>query len=199
MLVPNFLLVEAVLNLLGSATKNLGRVRDIFRGFLVRWLIIFSGGQCGRGLRVESGLRIRQGFHAGVRIGACVYIGKDTTIDSPAGGVLCIADDVTLTQGIFISAAQSVRIGKGTMIGEYCSIRDSNHGTDLSSPMKHQPLILASVEVGGDVWIGRGCAILAGVTVGDGAVIGANAVVTRNVDQCAIVGGIPAKLIRFRN
>ncbi|MFC0147415.1 DapH/DapD/GlmU-related protein [Sphingobium scionense] len=65
--------------------------------------------------------------------------------------------------------------------------------------MKHQPLILASVEVGGDVWIGRGCAILAGVTIGDGAVIGANAVVTRNVDQCAIVGGIPAKLIRFRN
>ncbi|MBB4151098.1 hypothetical protein ACFSUK_03240 [Sphingobium scionense] len=93
-----------------------------------------SGGQCGRGLRVESGLRIRQGFHAGVRIGAGVYIGKDTTVDSPAGSVLSIADDVTLTQGVFISVAQFVGIGKGSMIGEYCSIRDCNTAWTLAAP-----------------------------------------------------------------
>ncbi|APX14378.1 hypothetical protein BWR18_21155 (plasmid) [Tateyamaria omphalii] len=53
-------------------------------------------------------------------------------------------------------------------------------------------------RVGNDVWIGHGAIITAGVTVGDGAVIGANAVVTKDVPAYAIVGGVPAKLIRYR-
>ncbi|WP_406720445.1 sulfotransferase [Thioclava litoralis] len=52
--------------------------------------------------------------------------------------------------------------------------------------------------IGNDVWIGNGAKIIAGVTIGDGAVIGANAVVTKDVEPFAIVGGVPAKLIRFR-
>lgn len=52
--------------------------------------------------------------------------------------------------------------------------------------------------VGNDVWIGNGVKIVAGVTIGDGSVIGANAVVTKDVEPYAIVGGVPAKLIRYR-
>lgn len=54
------------------------------------------------------------------------------------------------------------------------------------------------ISIGNDVWIGYEAAILAGVTIGDGAVIGARAVVTKNVEPYAIVGGVPAKPIRKR-
>lgn len=54
------------------------------------------------------------------------------------------------------------------------------------------------VEIGNDVWIGYGAIIMAGVKIGDGAVIAAGAVVTKNIDPYAIVGGVPAKTIRYR-
>jgi acetyltransferase-like isoleucine patch superfamily enzyme len=54
------------------------------------------------------------------------------------------------------------------------------------------------ITIGHDVWIGRRAMIMSGVTIGNGAVIGAGAVVTRDVAPYSIVGGVPAKLIRFR-
>ncbi|RVC53476.1 CatB-related O-acetyltransferase [Mesorhizobium sp. M00.F.Ca.ET.038.03.1.1] len=56
----------------------------------------------------------------------------------------------------------------------------------------------AGITVGNDVWIGNGAMILPGVEIGDGAVVGAGAVVTKNVPPYAIVGGSPARLIRYR-
>lgn len=54
------------------------------------------------------------------------------------------------------------------------------------------------IVIGNDVWIGYEAIIMAGVTIGDGAIIGTRAVVTKDVPPCAIVGGVPAKVIRKR-
>lgn len=67
---------------------------------------------------------------------------------------------------------------------------------DLSAKARRE--LTKVTRIGNDVWIGHGAIITAGVTVGDGAVIGANAVVTKDVAPYAIVGGVPAKLIRYR-
>jgi acetyltransferase-like isoleucine patch superfamily enzyme len=59
-------------------------------------------------------------------------------------------------------------------------------------------MIADPIRIGADVWVGRGCAILSGVTIGDGAVIAANSVVTRDIPSRAIAVGAPAKPIRSR-
>ncbi len=63
---------------------------------------------------------------------------------------------------------------------------------------KEHPVRKEGITIGNDVWIGYGCVILDGVQVGDGAVIGAGSVVTKHVPPYAIVGGAPARLIRYR-
>ena len=65
--------------------------------------------------------------------------------------------------------------------------------------MKHQPERSAEILVGSDVWFGVNCTILKGVAIGDGAIIAAGSVVTKNVPPLAIVAGVPARILRFRS
>lgn len=110
--------------------------------------------------------------------------------------------------------------GKKLTIGRYCSIADKveillggNHRTDWATtyPFTALPGLWPSapktddyhtsrgdVSIGHDVWLGSGVTILSGVTVGHGAVVAAQAVVTKDVPPYAIVGGNPAKVIRYR-
>jgi len=71
---------------------------------------------------------------------------------------------------------------------------------NIGIPLANEDLMSENklVEIGNDVWIGTNAVILSGVHVGDGAVIGAGAIVTKDVEPYAVVGGVPAKLIRYR-
>jgi acetyltransferase-like isoleucine patch superfamily enzyme len=127
--------------------------------------------------------------------------------------------------GDFTYGAPKVRfadMGAKLTIGRYGSIADGveillggNHRLDFVSTYPFSAPELASiwpeapatrayqygngdVHIGHDVWLGSGCMILSGVTIGDGAVVAARAVVTRDVPAYAVVGGNPAKLIRCR-
>ena len=85
------------------------------------------------------------------------------------------------------------------LIGEFCSIRDSDHGIGASQLIRQQPMETRPLFIGNDVWIGRGVAVLKGTEfIGDGAVIGANAVVKSAVPENTIAVGIPAKKIGIR-
>lgn len=102
-------------------------------------------------------------------------------------------------------------------IGKFCSIAGgvniflaSEHDTDSVSTYSFESLFIdgkdlsrksrtkGDIVIGNDVWIGDGVLILSGVRIGDGAVVAARAVVTKDVPPYAIVGGIPAKIIRMR-
>ena len=115
-------------------------------------------------------------------------------------------DDVNLGMRPTMAATRStIRIGNKVMFGPEVSIHGGNHRTDLSgrfmfdvTEAEKRPEDDLGVVIGDDVWVGARAVILHGVTIGRGAIVAAGAVVTRSVPPYAIVGGVPAKVIRFR-
>lgn len=93
-----------------------------------------------------------------------------------------------------IVAFGGITIGKGSLIGAGCLLCDSDmHGFPLGQ--KHPPAV-APIHVGDGVFIGTNCTILKGVTIGDGAVIGAHSLVNRDIPPGVLAAGNPAKVIR---
>lgn len=93
----------------------------------------------------------------------------------------------------------------GLTIGDYCMIGGGvlicgvNHGYAIRGvPMRHQTFEAAPIMIGQDVWIGMGAIILPGITLGDGAIVGAGAVVTSDVPSGTVVHGVPARPVKSR-
>nr|WP_154792526.1 acyltransferase [Occultella kanbiaonis] len=92
-----------------------------------------------------------------------------------------------------------VRFGRAVRVGAHSSIIGFNHTmTDPDIEVFRQPISERGIEIGDDVWIGSHCVILDGVRIGDRAVIAAGAVVTKDVPAGAVVGGNPARVLRWR-
>lgn len=90
-------------------------------------------------------------------------------------------------------------IGDDVMMGPNVSIYTQNHETEnIHKPMRLQTAPKEKVTIGNDCWIGANAIILPGVTIGNGAIVGAGAVVAKDVPDYAIVGGVPAKIIKMR-
>ncbi|HET7510619.1 MAG TPA: acyltransferase [Solirubrobacterales bacterium] len=133
-----------------------------------------------------------------VRFGRFVWIGDGTKIRCHEG-VVEIGAKTVMGQECTISAYQRVRIGKECVIADRAMFIDFDHGmVEVERPIRLQGIYKRDVEVGNNVWIGYGACILRGVRVGDNSVIGTNAVVTKDVPANAVVGGIPARIIRMR-
>lgn len=103
-----------------------------------------------------------------------------------------------------ITCANKVLIGDNCLTGKFVTITDNSHGeTDYSClcmpPGKRPITSKGSVIIGNNVWIGDKATILPGVTIGDGAVIAANAVVTKDVPSYSVAAGNPAHIIRKNN
>jgi acetyltransferase-like isoleucine patch superfamily enzyme/GT2 family glycosyltransferase len=121
---------------------------------------------------------------------ALLYPG--VVLETQGEGCIEIGDDVVLSRGVHLVAFERVTLGAGAMVGEYSSLRDANHRRSATS-VRHSGHVHAPVAVGRNAWIGRGVTVLAGVSLGDGCVVGANAVVTRAVAAGAVVAGVPAR------
>lgn len=101
-----------------------------------------------------------------------------------------------------ITAINSIVIGDGVLTGKFVTITDNSHGKTDSETLKIRPGLRplyskGKVAIGKNVWIGDKATILAGITIGNSAVIAANSVVTHDVPPGAIVAGIPAKIIKI--
>jgi acetyltransferase-like isoleucine patch superfamily enzyme len=146
----------------------------------------------GRNLALQIGRRGRIDF------GRFVWVGDGTKIRCHEG-LVEIGPKTVLGQECTISAYQHIRIGEQCVIADRAMFIDFDHGVvDTDKPIRLQGIYKRDVEVGSNVWIGYGACILRGVRVGDNAIIGTNSVVTRDVPANAVVGGVPARLLRMR-
>lgn len=126
-------------------------------------------------------------------------------------------DNVNVEKGAYFAMGGGISIGSGSGLGVNCMVHGPleigdkvmmgpdvvilthTHNIDRTDiPMGDQGSRVAKVTIGNDVWIGMRSIIMPGVTIGNGAVIGAGAVVTKDVPDYAIVGGVPAKVIKYR-
>lgn len=113
------------------------------------------------------------------------------------GGGICIGSGSGL--GVNCSVHGPLKIGNNVMMGPDVTILTHTHNIERTDiPMGRQGSTVKEVSVGNDVWIGMRSIIMPGVRIGNGVVIGAGAVVTKDVPDFAIVGGVPARIIRYR-
>ena len=143
-----------------------------------------------------------------MKIGDGLTTGVNVRLDAFAPGkkahVLIVGKHVQINDSVHIAAIESVVIGDHVLIASRVFISDHNHGyyqsqDDLSGPEippVDRPLSSRPVRIGNRVWLGEQVCILPGVTVGDGAIVGANSVVTRDIPENTIAAGNPARVIR---
>lgn len=112
-----------------------------------------------------------------------------------------IGDNCAIGDNSHITAYNCIRIGNNVLMGKRVLITDNAHGATtkilLSIPPYERPLFSKGpVIISDNVWIGEKVSILPGVTIGFGAIIGANSVITKNIPPYTVVGGNPAKIIK---
>lgn len=159
----------------------------------------------GRRVRIEDRAEIQGTSRVGIALGDHVTIDTDVII-RPSGyygrtlGVgLNVGARTSIGPHCFIGCLGGVTIGADVMLAPGVMVFAESHLFDsLDRTIKSQGLEARPVVIGDNCWIASGVIITGGVHVGDGAVIGAGSVVTRDVEPGAIVGGVPARILRHR-
>ena len=127
-----------------------------------------------------------------LRLGDRTYVAAGAYLTGDlVTGADCSVNPYTVIRG-------RVTMGDGVRIGAHTSILGFNHSMESGTPVFRQPLTSKGIEIGDDVWIGSHVVILDGVRVGSHSVLAASAVVTKDVPEGAVVGGNPARFIRWR-
>lgn len=110
------------------------------------------------------------------------------------GKNITLGKDVFINSGCHFQDQGGIFIGDGSMIGHNVVLATINHDLDPNNDRKNH---YAPITIGKHVWIGSNATVLAGVSIGDWAVVGAGAVVTKDVPSKSVVGGIPARIIKM--
>ena len=113
---------------------------------------------------------------------------------------ISIGNNVRIGTRVFLKALGGVTIGNNVIFGPEVTILTANHNYDTPTKLPYdEEMILKPVTIADNVWIGCRATIVPGVTINEGAVIASGAVVTKDVPKGAVVGGNPAKVLKYRN
>ncbi len=163
---------------------------------LVLWLIythLLSKIPYGLGTKIRNFVLKRLLNHFGTNS----HISTGVRLLYPQG--VKLGDNVGIPRDITLDGRGGIEIGDGTMIGFESIILTATHmSEDKHIPIRKQGMFYAPVKIGRNVWTGARVIIMPGVTIGDGAIIGANSVVTKDVPPNTVYGGVPARFIRKR-
>lgn len=136
-------------------------------------------------------------YIASLRAGEGLCVFPDCVFHYPQN--ISIGANVFMNRGVVITAPAPISIGNDVLIGPYAILNSGNHRYQLrSEKIRNQGHHLEPIVVGNDCWIGAGAILLPGVVMGDGSVVAAGAVVTRDIGPGVVVSGVPARPLRVR-
>jgi acetyltransferase-like isoleucine patch superfamily enzyme len=162
------------------------------------WELRLRGVRVGRGAFCKGRVEVER--HGGsIRVGRRVEFGRYVLLQTSRKGEIAIGDDVQINRFNIISAGERIVIEDHCVFAPDVKILDSEYQfrqRDLL--IKHAPGTSAPVRIGRGAWLGFGVAVLKGVQIGEGAVIGAHAVVREDVPAFAIAAGVPARIVGYR-
>jgi len=169
---------------------------------LLRSWFRLHGVRIGKTCRLEARCAVERGFNEGRK-------GEITLADGCRlmrgahlyawGGRITLGQNVLVGNHAVIYGQGGVDIGADTLISMHCRILSSNHAIPaMGTTIRSQPDTKLPTNIGRDVWLGAGVAILGGVRIGDGCVVGAGAVVVADLPPGSVAMGIPARVTRRR-
>jgi acetyltransferase-like isoleucine patch superfamily enzyme len=150
-----------------------------------------------RGVSGGARVKVGRGCRLILEPGATLHLGEiddGTTVAVYPGGTLRFGAGVFVGHHCTVGARLAVDIGDGSFLAELVSVRDHDH--DPAQPPSTGAVLVTPVRIGRDVWLAAKVTVLRGATIGDRAVIAANAVVRGDVPAGVVAGGIPAKVLR---
>lgn len=134
----------------------------------------------------------------GIVIGDNVFVGRNTILLCTDGDI-CIEDNVSIGFNSEIMSANYVKLGKNVLISSYCFLNAATHDfrrTDI--PVSEQASIGRKIVLEENVWLAANVTILDGITIGNDTIVGAGAVVTKDLPPLSVAVGVPAKVVRSR-
>ncbi len=185
-------LFQVYLALLISVPTELG---VLLRYFAYKRLFKKTQGK----FRIDTGVTI-VGFE-NITLGTNVNIMKNSYLYAHDSGQLIIGNNFSMNTNVQLGAAGGhILIGNNCAIGPNCVLRAANHNFDtLDKPFNQQGHQFGEINLEDDVWIAANVVITANVRIGKSSVVAAGAVVTNDVKEMSVVGGVPAKLIKQRS
>lgn len=153
---------------------------------------------------IDNNVKIFGNIDIRTRESGCIYIENNVSFDDDVrlvaarSGKIRIKEGCEIGKGTIINAGENVLINENTLIGPYCLIQASNHGYRGKGPIKGQEYTHAPISIGRGSWLAANVIVLPGIVIEDGAVIGASAVVTKNIETNSINAGNPSKRISYR-
>jgi acetyltransferase-like isoleucine patch superfamily enzyme len=158
--------------------------------------------EIGDGVYIFKGVRIDGKGHKSniVHLENGVILERNVLIGALNKTCISIGQDTFIGPGVCIAGPGDIKIGKHCLIAAHTGIYANNHNfTDPIKPIKYQGITHKGIVIEDDCWLGHGVKVLDGVTIGKGSVIGAGAVVTKDIPAYSIAVGVPARVIKSRD
>lgn len=182
-------------------------LKMLLRGRAPRGMMLGTGVRFAHTGRIRWGKFLKAGHHVyfsglgsnGIVMGDNVSIGDfsrvvvSTTLQDVGKGIT-IGNNVGIGEFAYLGGAGGLTIGDDCIVGQYFSCHPENHNyADADTLIRHQGVTRKGISIGRNCWIGSKVTVLDGVSIGDGCVIAAGAVVTRSFPANTVIGGVPAK------
>lgn len=115
------------------------------------------------------------------------------------GAYIHIGKNVGIGEFAYLGGAGGLEIGDDCIVGQYLSCHPENHNCDSDEELiRHQGISRKGIKIGKNCWIGSKVTVLDGVVVGNNCVIAAGAVLTKSFPDNAVIGGVPARILKYR-